>query len=501
MADVNASTGHLAGAAAIAGLVLALFSAPATLAEEQLATSYYLTVRLVESHLPTEAMARGGPLEGVFTGSHTTATMQIEFDVDASKPYQSTTVADVLERREGSWVGRLFGGRRGIIDHSLKDYEIASNRRLYLNDLVTLGVTYSATHQSMDTIRLFFDGVKDESFKIAPFTYSGLASNALRVFTRSRSNNKRVSQAMRRKAFDIQELAQENDCVIFELRNASERRSPIPWVPCGEQPDSRSPYVKLHIGVSHSRFDVGHETDLKSNLNAYIEKYLEDWRERFERPVDKDVLNRDCPDLIRELDLDLRPHDRNLVLLALLNIMNFDPHAERPITCWERQRADLKSLSEKHESLTLGECARNDAERRAECEFVNDFMLRWRDIGTYEGGDLSWEVRRRGRSQKGDSSLEDFRAQYELDLRYGDLKHTQGEWTGAGSVRDRTGSEECLFGAGIRISVNSVDDGEDRRVFVVHKVVVEADPEAEVRESSVRESRNWRNTAECEVGA
>ena len=504
MANIDASMGNLAGAAAIAGSVLPLFGAPIAIADEQLVAPYYLTVRLVESHLPSKATRRGGILEQVFGDDHTTATTQIEFDVDADKPYRSTTVAHALERRQRSWVSRSLTGTNGRIgDHRLSDYEIASNRRLHRGDSVTLGVTYSATHQSIDTMRLFFESVEEESLKIAPFTYSGLASKALRLFARSRSSKNQLSHTMRRNAGDIQKLVQKRDCVILSLNPLDGRRdlsSPgvVDWVSCEDETElSSGPYVKLHLSVSRSRFDLNEEENLKPDLDSYIAQNLRDWQKLFVRPVDKEKLNRDCEDLRRVLDLDLVPYDRNLIILAFLHSMGFDPHAERPVSCWEDQKDVLGKLVQKYPSLRLGACARNNPARRQECEFVNEFMLHWRDVGTHNGaGGLSWEIRHRGRNDEGKGSLDDLRKQYELDLRYGDFKYILGEWRGAGSVRDKTGGKDCLFAAQVRIAV---DGDRDDGGFVVYKVIVEADPDAEVRKYSVKKSKNWQNTAECEA--
>ena len=487
MADVKRNL--LARGAALAALVLVLLSTSITFASERAGTpsSYYLTVKLVESHLPDDAKKRRHVLGKVFSGKHTTATLQIELDIGGQTsraPFNSTTVADAIGVKAA-----LSSEKRK--KYKLRDHVIVSNHRIYRKDIVALGFTYSAMFHSINAL----DRAK-KIFQLENHTYLGLASQALRVFTRE--TDTLVFDGTSYTAKEISQRAATDDdglntyCVIL---------TPHDTIPSCEEvgPDTNFPYVKLNLEVSYSIFTTSEE-DLLDDLQGYMKDYHGDLHERILQPgTTSEELDQHCVELQRALDLDLVPGDRDLVLLGLLKEIKFDPEAKITNRCWSDRRAVLESLSRRHQTLNLEACAAlKSVQSREECRLVTKFMRHWL-MGTYvgsefDGNEIDWSVTypRRDREQNG--GLDNLLSLYRLELRYGNFERQKGVWTAAGSIYDV--KRKCLFEAEVRFSIVGEDSSP-----TVRGVQIYHDKDAKVGKppTSIKESKAWRSVTECPV--
>ena len=481
MADVKRKHNPIARSAALTGWALALLSASATLGEEHgVPSSYYLTVKLVKSHLPEEQHVLSDRLKRLFSGEYTTGTLQIEFDVLGKNSYHSTTVARAFEFEKGSLVSRSFGRMKDSKKtYELSDYEIVSNRKLYRDDKITLGVMYSATHQSIDTMEAFLENATGP-FKVADFTYAGLASQALRVFARSSDteHSKYIGHLHGK------------DCLIL-APNEEDTLCPQ------NGSDLNFPYVKFDLDVSHTRFALGDQSKLLSDLYTYMESKHGEQLARFLDAAKKKKgpqLDEDCREIQEALDRDLVRDDRNLMLLGLLKKMDFDPDAEEPSACWIDHVDSLQPLMDKYRALRLGDCERNNDVSRMQCKLVSRFLSSWRGVLEYTGGPLSWEVRR-GRHLDvvaGEGDVGELRKRYRLELRYGNFKRRREEWTVAGSIYDM--DRKCMFTAEIGISVAA---DQDAGKSSVKSLRVYASSNVTIPRSSIKSSAAWEHHSEC----
>ena len=482
MADVKHNL--LARAAAFVAWALVLLSTSIVANEHSDFSHYYLTVKLVESHLPDDAKKRKNILSRVFSGNHTAATLQIEIDIDSQTsmaPFNSTTVADAIELN----TTRIAREKRK--EYQLRDYVIVSDRRIYREDMVTLGFMYSAMLHDIDALEQ-----AKGAFQLESNTYFGLASQALRVFTRVTETQ--VYGGTRYTAREIWQDATTDDdgrntyCVILTPHKSKH--------PC-EKVELNLPYVKLSLEVSHTVFTTN-ERDLLGDLHAYMKENHSDLRERILQAETIEELNWHCAELQDALHLDLVPDDRDLVLLGLLKEIKFDPAAMKIHNrCWSDREAALKLLSQRYRTLKLEACAALENDRsQQECRLVTKFMRRWLvGLGAPGGGDenkVSWSVTYPGDWKHGQGGLDNFLSRYRLELRYGNFERNQGLWTAAGSIYDV--ERECLFEAEIRISIVEEDGPPTMGSLQIYH-----DEGAKVGRppTSVKKSSAWDSKTEC----
>ena len=452
MADVKVSRSILARATALGAWVLASLSASVIPAEEHtVAPPYYLTITLVKSHLP-EAVMKGNIKERLFGDMYKTATLQIELNIGAEGkyPYSSTTIARVIERQTTNWLGLSRRKKDTYIDSDRRDYVVVKDRRILQDDL-EVNVVYSATLHNMDTVTEFLNSVEG-TLQVADFTYSGLASQILRMFTRSSENQFSATETL------LARNIPDRNCVILQPQSPKERKESRQCEDIEDEPDF--PYIELKLDVSHTHFPRGRNT-IQLALDNYIDENHGERSKRLYglRSQKGERLDDECRKFRDELDVDLVPEDRNLVLIRQLQRMNYDPYWESPIACWTDNKLALEALIDKNgrdnenNSLALGGCAQNPDETRKECELVGAFNEGWRNVSDYEQSEFDWiiEAEKNPAPDEGRGNLRALREKYMLDLLYGGFNRIYDTWKGAGVIHDRGAG--CRFPATIEVSV------------------------------------------------
>ena len=465
--------------ATLVGWVLALLIASIASAQERRtapADSYYLTVTLMRSHVP--GLDDSKKLLPQLSRRHTTATLQIELDIDGKTPYKSTTVAQALERDSGTWLSRALGRTDNSVDiYTLTNYDIVTDRRMYKGDQVTIRAIYSATIQSISAMQNFLK-TPHEGLK-TPFTYSGLASQALRMFTRS--EDVMISRRVGLAADEIQHT----DCITL----APNHDGPTPC----EFAALNFPHAQLKLNVSRTHFTG---KNILSVLNNYIDIHHSDWLDRFTKEsVSIDQLSELCREFEEVLDDTLVPRDRNLVLLAAFNRRNYNPYEEGGIRCWRKHKGGLEPLILEYDELKVTGCTSVYPYRLDQCRSSLGLMRGWRGVDIYEGGKFRWEVTSPDREKRrGEDGLKQLSKSYELMRRYGDFEYDQDAWHGVGSVLDKTKSDDhhCLFTARIELAFL----GETQELY---RLKVTADKDADMETGSIREP--WgESPRECRGG-
>ena len=500
MADVGAGGSSFHRASAWMVCVLAVTLSTSTYAElaqfhignnTPRDSSYYLTVTVTKSHVPNARLSN--VLAELLTSQYEAATLQVELDIEGGAKF--TTVAHAFERQgRKSWVSRALrkDGQISVV-HGLENYNIINGVVMHPDDIVTLGAIYSATHHR-DVIDIF-------KATHGQFTYSGVASRAVRAFTRS-NVQKEARTHLRQSAQQLTKL----DCVIFAFQSANggptHRGDSIgrPQV-CGAWEGIHGPSVELKITSLLSIFPDEQDTDLLHSIDSFLDRSHQD-RVNLIADAETTGTERDalCVALREALDQRLVPIDRNLALLGTLSRMGFDPANQSPNDCWS---VGLRELAKRYGVLRLGSCASENArdpEALEACELVGDFNLVWRGVAspettaTVSATAFKWTVRPPGSSGiSGKEGMDELLQYFKLVRRYGDFRHSQGEWIGVGGIHDQ--KRKCLFSAEIGISVSGESD------LLVHNVRVDAKPNAQVGDTYVRAARPpWGETELCRHG-
>ena len=317
---------------------------------------------------------------------------------------------------------------------------IVKDRRIVQDD-VELEVVYSATLHSMDTVNKFLDSTGG-AFQLSEFTYSGVASQALRAFTRSSENQFSTTKTLL--ARDIFS----HNCIILQPQAPKQDKESLRCEDVDDKTDF--PYVELKLDVSDTLFRVKDD-----DIKLAIDDYLNDNHE--ERMRDGQRLDDECTRITKALNVDLIPKDRNLALLRFLQRMEYDPYAEGDIACWVLHKHSLESLiDDGYSMLAVGECAHNRPESRRPCKLVVEFTKGWRRASDYSQRTFSWTVESGNAPSphEGDSNLEKFSEEYMLHRTFGGFKKGRDSWVGAGVIHDKRAGHDCRFPAEIEVFVD-----------------------------------------------